>query len=103
MFSQTKALKRVEQRGPRWAIYGQIRSGEARTEYADTAEKAEKIRADFEDPRTCNYRQVTVHPPAGSGNLEALARDRSRAQAALTEATAVLRPAVLRRPQGEPR
>lgn len=96
MFGQQTALRRIERRGPRYAVYGIIRTGEARTEYADTAEQAEQIRASFEDPRDCGYKQVKVHPPEGSVNLEALGQARTKAKAAVEEATAVLRAGVLR-------
>lgn len=96
MFGQKTALRRIEQRGPRYAVYGVIRAGEARTEYADTAEQAERIRASFEDPRDCGYRQVKVHPPEGSVDLAALGQARAKAKATFDEATAVLRAAVLR-------
>ncbi|MEU3455551.1 hypothetical protein ABZ671_18415 [Micromonospora sp. NPDC006766] len=93
MYVKAVAWDRVKDRGPRWAVYGQLRPQEARTEYADTAERAEKIREDFEEK---GYYQVQVHPPVGSVDLAKLGRERTDAKRVLDEKTAILRAGVLR-------
>lgn len=90
------AHQRVKERGPRWAVWGQIRQGEARVDYADTADQAEMIREWFENPDGCGYYQVRVHAPDGSVNLATLGRERADAKRKFDEATAVLRAGVLR-------
>lgn len=91
-------LRRIEQsiedRGPRYAVVGTIRQGEFCIDYTDTAERAEALADDYRDGR--GYRQVVVHPPAGSIDLVDLGHARARAKSAYDGATAVLRAAVLR-------
>jgi hypothetical protein len=94
MYPLTEARQQVDARGPRYAVIGKIRSDEARTEYADTGEQAERIRREFE--QEWGYYQVHVYPPDGSLDLTSLATERRRAQTAEREATAKLRAGVLR-------
>lgn len=94
MHTIESAMNDLRERGPRWAVFGQIRSREARVQYADTAERAEAIRQEFED--TWGYRQVKVHPPVGSVGLAKLGRERADAKRVLDEKTAILRAGVLR-------
>lgn len=94
MHTAASALQDVRDRGPRWAVYGQIRTHEARVQYADTAERAEAIRKEFED--TWGYHHVKVHPPVGSVDLAKLGRERADARRVLDEKTAILRAGVLR-------
>lgn len=96
MYGRDEAHRRINGRGPRYAIFGVIRPGEARTEYADTAERAEQIREKFEDPDEWGYRQVQVYPPVGAVDLTALGEARRAAKEAFDETTAVLRAGVLR-------
>lgn len=96
MYTSQEARRQVDERGPFYAITGTIRPGEARTQYADTAEAAERIREKFEDPDQWGYRQVRVYPPVGSVDLAALGRARDDARRAFDEATATLRAGVLR-------
>lgn len=94
MHTQQGAREDIAKRGPRYAVYGVIRPGEARVTYADTAERAEQIREDFQG--NWHYRNVEVYPPAGSVDLAELGRARQKVQRELDEATMVLRAAVLR-------
>ncbi|GAA0739286.1 hypothetical protein Drose_04095 [Dactylosporangium roseum] len=95
MYAHTtdKALEMIEQRGPRFAVIGNIRRGQSMVSYADTGEQAERIRETFVES---SYYQIKVHPPVGSVDLAGLGRDRSDAKAAYDEATAILRAGVLR-------
>lgn len=93
MYVQSEAIRMVSDRGPRWAVYGQIRPGEARTSYAATAELAEKFRAEYEE---LGYYQVKVHPPTGSVDLAKLGRDLADARRVLAEKTEIVRAGVLR-------
>ena len=92
----TTAEQKIADRGPRWAVYGIVRPGEARVQYADTAEWAERIQAEFEDPNNYGYRNVRVYPPDGSIDLGELGRARAEAKRAYNEATELLRAGVLR-------
>jgi DNA-directed RNA polymerase specialized sigma24 family protein len=91
--SIARAWEMVQERGPRWAVRGSIRAGQARAEYADTAEQAETIRERFEE---YSYYQVQVYPPLGGIDLAKLGRTRQDAQRALADATSLLRAGVLR-------
>lgn len=93
MFPKTEAIRRVNERGPRYAVIGYLRPNEAITEYADTGEKAEQIADRMRDE---HYRQVNVYPPDGSVHLGPLRAAREQAIAAEREATAILRAACLR-------
>lgn len=93
MYPDDHARQRITDRGPRFAVYGKIRRGEARTEYADTAERAEQTRADF---TRLGYTKILVHPPVDSVELAPLRQARNAAQHKLNEATAILRAAVIR-------
>lgn len=93
MYSLDVARKRINERGPRYAISGTLRPQEVRVDYADTADKAELIRAEFQDE---HYYQVMVYAPDGSVDLATLGGARIRAKLACDEATAVLRAGVLR-------
>jgi len=93
MSSAIVARKLIQERGPRYAITGTIRPGEAVTEYADTPEQAARI---AEQMQGWGYYQVQAHPPAGSVDLGKLRLERENAKAAFDEATAVLRAGVLR-------
>ncbi|MGK5737231.1 hypothetical protein [Micromonospora sp. URMC 103] len=88
------AHQQISERGPRWAVSGSVRQGEIRAEYADTAERAEQIRKDFEE--NWGYYQVRVHPPVGSVDLAKLGRERAEAKRVFDEKTAILRAGVLR-------
>jgi DNA-directed RNA polymerase specialized sigma24 family protein len=94
MPTSTTAWKEVDERGPRYAVIGNIRSGEARVSYAYTGEQAEKIAEDFRDH--WGYYQVKVHPPVGSIDLARFGEDRKAAQRVLDEKTSILRAAVNR-------
>lgn len=96
MYTDTRAREAIDQRGPRWAVWGRIRKGESRTQYADTAEQAEAIRRQFEDPADWGYRDVRVYPPEGSVDLAALGRSRTEARRVFDDATSLLRAGVLR-------
>lgn len=93
MYSRDTAWQQVQERGPRYAVYGNLRPGEAQTMYAVTAELAEEIREDFEGR---GYYQVKVWPPAGSVDLAKLGRERAEAKRTFDEKTAILRAGVLR-------
>lgn len=93
MYTLNEALQMVNNRGPRFAVIGSIRQGEAYATYAPTGEAAEKIADNFRE--RCYY-QVRVHPPQGSVDLAALGRDRSDAVQRLSEATEILKAAVHR-------
>jgi DNA-binding NarL/FixJ family response regulator len=93
MLTMTQALKMIDERGPRYAVYGQIRSREAITKYAPSADLAEKYREQFEQD---GYRQVKVLPPEGSVDLEKLGRERADARRIFNEKTQILQAAVLR-------
>lgn len=88
------AQRAIEERGPRWIVVGTIRHDELRVSYADNAERAEKIATEF--TTELGYRDAQVHAPEGSIDLAALGRERAEAKDAFTEATNVLRAAVLR-------
>lgn len=96
MYTDYSAREEIDQRGPRWAVWGRIRKGESRTQYADTAEQAEQVRQSFENPADWGYRDVKVYPPTGSVDLTALGRARAEAQRAFNDATEILRAGVLR-------
>lgn len=93
MYTNTEARSRVANRGPRYAVYGQIRQGEAITTYADTAERAERVREQYEET---GYYTIKVHPPEGSINLAGLGATRNAAKVAFDEATSILKAGVLR-------
>lgn len=84
MHTATHARQRVEERGPRWAVTGTIRPGEAETVYAVTADAAEQVRERFEaDGRY----QIAVHPPEGSVDLSSLGRKLADARAVVRDVT----------------
>lgn len=93
MYTNTEAQSRVASRGPRYAVYGQIRQGEAITDYAATGEAAERLRNRHEES---GYYMIKVYPPLGSVDLAALGAARKAAKTVLDEATEVLRAGVLR-------
>lgn len=95
MHTNERARQQVAERGPRWAVYGQIRPGEAIVQYADTAEAAEQLRDEFEAGGR-GYHQVKVHPPVGSIDLAELGRERADAKRLYDEKNAIVRAGVLR-------
>jgi hypothetical protein len=86
-------LRHEAARGPRWQIHATVGPGEYCAGYAATAESADATRAWLEQR---GYRQIKIVPPDGSVDLEALGRERSKAKAALDEATALLRAGAFR-------
>jgi hypothetical protein len=94
MYTNDTARKMVKERGPRWAVYGQIRQGEARVSYALTSDAAETTRKSYEDD--WGYYQVQVYPPDGSVELAQLGRERDAAKRTFDEKTEILKAGVLR-------
>lgn len=97
MYGAESARQRVKDRGPRFAVMGTIRQGEAEAAYADTAERAEEIKERFEaDGRY----SVRIYPPQEFDDtvqvLSGLQRERENAKAALDDATSKLRAAIVR-------
>ena len=87
------ALDLVNSRGPRYAVMGSIRRGEAAAVYAETADQAEQIKERWQEQ---GRYQVRVYPPEGSFDLAPLTKARQDAIAAERDATAILRAAVIR-------
>lgn len=86
------ARRRIKDRGPRWAVIGTIRPGEAETMYAVTADRAEAVREQFEG---MGRYQIQVYPPDGSVGLHSLADRRRGARAVLDDVTQQLQAAVI--------
>lgn len=92
MHAAETARQRVKDRGPRWAVMGTIRPGEAETRYAVTAIDAEKIQTQFLDD---GRYQIRVHPPEDTANLSALGRQLADARAAVRDITQQVQAAVI--------
>lgn len=93
MFSTSKALEMVAERGPRYCVTATIRPNEHSVDYAATAEVAEKLHESYEGS---GCYQIRVYPPIGSVDLAKFGRERADAKRAFDEKTAILRAAVLR-------
>lgn len=93
----TQLNKAVEDRGARYCITGTIRGGEFAYRYAETGERAEEIRENYEQQ---HYRSVRVHPPTFdldvTDELEKLGAERARLKQAEQEVTGKLRATIHR-------
>jgi hypothetical protein len=91
--STEKAQRKIDDRGPRFAVFGTVHRGQHYVEYALTGDDAESIRARYENG---GYTGIKVHAPIGSGDLAELGRARAEARRDFDEKTSILRAAVLR-------
>jgi hypothetical protein len=98
MHTSEEARKKVAERGPRFAVTGNIRQGEVYWQYADTAEKADALRDHMQD--VDGYYQVTVYPPQEFSDtvqlIHGLVRERDQAKTALDDVTGRLRAVMVR-------
>ena len=98
MLFHADIAKAVEERGARYCITATIRRGELAYSYADTGERAEQIREDYQE--TWHYYNVRIHPPVFdvdvAEELAKLGQKRAELKRAEREVTAKLRATVLR-------
>lgn len=98
MYSHEALNKAIAERGARYIVTGTIRTGEFAYDYADSGERAEKIRVDYEE--TWRYHQVRIIPPEAdmdlAHELETLGQERKRLRSAEREVTARLRATSIR-------
>src|SRR6266403_2258730 len=95
MSDKRDAQKKLDNRGPRWAIWIELDRNSAQVIYADTADHAEKIHEHHLDQRSRNQQRVQLHPPTGSVTLGEAADEREGAKSVFDEKTAILKAVVL--------
>jgi len=95
MSAKRDAQKKLDARGPRWAIWIELDRDSAQVIYADTADRAEKLREHHLAEWSYNEQRVQLHLPAGSVSLTEAANEREEAKTAFNEKTAILKAVAL--------